>query len=117
MQSSQKMKFRTFFVYFHTFSYKFKLPQSLGRLWSQIFFKYKLSSVDFRGHNRDRRPQVRNPRGSIEIVKCAILKTNRATLNVIKSRRHPQICATPAWDFRKYKSDRPARPRLYLSAL
>ena len=35
-----------------------------------------------RSHNRGWRPQARGPRGSIEIAKCAIFRTNCATLNV-----------------------------------
>ena len=35
-----------------------------------------------RSHNRGRRPQARSPRSSIEIAKCAIFRTNCATLNV-----------------------------------
>ena len=36
-----------------------------------------------RSCNRGRRLQARGPRGSIEIVKCAIFRTNCATLNVM----------------------------------
>ena len=53
-------------------------------------------------------------RGSIEVVKrCALVRTNCATLNVKSSVGHPQICAALVWNFRRWT----IVLRLYLSAL
>ena len=77
-----------FRVYFPKLGGWFPVAE-FGFISSPSSFKYYY----YRSHRRGRRQQARGTRGSIEIAKCGIFRTNCATLNVTNSRGNPQICA------------------------
>ena len=66
VSTTQKMEFRTYFVNFHTFSYKSKsneLPQSFGCLlpWVPEGFFFLLFPTKIERRSRDREERKKNP--------------------------------------------------------
>ena len=88
VSTTQKMEFRTYFVNFHTFSYKSKsneLPRSFGCLlpWVPegfIFFLFFLAKIEGRSRDREEREKKSSSHGNYEPHFHAIWKQDMRNL-------------------------------------